>query len=89
MSGEESGALRRARGTGRLCKGGPAGQEGFIAVKLAFSYDLPPQPPHSLLVRREVDKQALSSTPCGGFMRKALQAMTSAIRHALSFVNVL
>jgi hypothetical protein len=29
------GALRRARGTGRLCKGGPAGQEGFAAVKLA------------------------------------------------------
>jgi hypothetical protein len=30
------GALRRACGTGRLCKGGPPGQEGFAAVKLAF-----------------------------------------------------
>jgi hypothetical protein len=30
------GAQRRARGTGRLGKGGPAGQEGFAAVKLAF-----------------------------------------------------
>jgi hypothetical protein len=27
------GAQRRARGTGRLCKGGPTGQEGFTAVK--------------------------------------------------------
>jgi hypothetical protein len=39
------GALRRARGTGRLCKGGPPGQEGFAAVKLAFLYVLPPQTP--------------------------------------------
>jgi hypothetical protein len=30
------GARRHARGTGRLCKGGPAGQEGFAAVKSAF-----------------------------------------------------
>ena len=30
------GALRRARGTGRLCKGGPPGQEGFVAVESAF-----------------------------------------------------
>jgi hypothetical protein len=33
---EIRGALRRARGTGRLCKGGPAGQEGFAAVKSGF-----------------------------------------------------
>jgi hypothetical protein len=39
------GARRRARGTGRLYKGGPAGQEGFAAVKLTFLYDLPPQTP--------------------------------------------
>jgi hypothetical protein len=30
------GALRRACGTGRLCKGGPAGQEGFAALKLGL-----------------------------------------------------
>jgi hypothetical protein len=48
------GARRRARGTGRLCKGSPAGQEGFAAVKLALGCDLPPSnPPHSPLVRGE------------------------------------
>jgi hypothetical protein len=34
------GALRRARGTGRLCKSGTPGQEGLAAVELAFSHDL-------------------------------------------------
>jgi hypothetical protein len=44
-----------------LSKGGPAGQEGFAAVKLALGCDLPPSnPPHSPLVRGEVDKHPLS-----------------------------
>jgi hypothetical protein len=55
------GALRRACGTGRLCKGGPAGQEGFAAVKWAWGGFTAAPPPHSPLVRGEAGKRPLSS----------------------------
>jgi hypothetical protein len=38
------GALLRARGTGRLCKGGLAGQ-GVCSSGISFLHDLPPQTP--------------------------------------------
>jgi hypothetical protein len=38
------GALLRARGTGRLRKGGPAGQ-GVCGGEIGFSHDLPPKTP--------------------------------------------
>jgi hypothetical protein len=66
---------------------------GVCGSEITFLYDLPPKPPSFPPCQGEADKQPLSSTSYGGFMRwpcyaHSLLAMTSAMRYALSFANV-